>query len=264
VCGHVCKILKTGFPAAGNKISSQEIGKYAIIFDAVVPRQHHRKSIIFVVYHKPSQNKNIGMKVLLINGSPRKEGNTYVALSEVAGALQNNGVETEIIGIGTKPVQGCIACNKCSESGRCVFKDELYGAVRDRLPDADALVVGTPVYYAGANGSLCALLDRIFYSSSALLQYKPAAAIAVCRRGGASSAFDRLNKYFTITNMPVVSSQYWNILHGRLPGEVRLDAEGLQIMRTLGKNMAWLLKSIKAGGRPIPEKEEPQITDFIR
>jgi multimeric flavodoxin WrbA len=213
---------------------------------------------------KPIQIKHENMKVLLINGSPRKEGNTFIALSEVAAALETNGAETKIVGIGAKAVQGCIACGKCNELGRCVFKDELYNTVRDELQNADALVVGTPVYYAGANGSLCALLDRIFYSCGELLQYKPAAAIAVCRRGGASAAFDRLNKYFTITNMPVVSSQYWNILHGRLPGEVRHDAEGLQVMRTLGKNMAWLLKSIHAGNQPLPEKEKPLITSFIR
>lgn len=204
------------------------------------------------------------MKVLLINGSPKKEGNTFIALSEVAAALESNSVETKIVGIGTKAVQGCIACTKCHELGRCVFKDELYNTVSAELQSADALIVGTPVYYAGANGSLCALLDRIFYSCSHLAQYKPAAAIAVCRRGGASAALDRLNKYFTISNMPVVSSQYWNILHGRLPGEVRHDAEGLQTMRTLGQNMAWLLKSIQAGQQSLPEKEKPIVTSFIR
>ncbi len=204
------------------------------------------------------------MKVLLINGSPKKAGNTFIALSEVAKALENNGVETKIISIGAKAVQGCTACNKCDELDRCVFKDELYNTVREELKTADALVIGTPVYYAGANGSLCALLDRVFYSCPELLQYKPGAAVAVCRRGGASSAFDRLNKYFTISNMPVVPSQYWNIVYGCLPGEVQQDAEGLQTMRTLGKNMAWLLKSIKAGKQPMPEIEAYQPTNFIR
>jgi multimeric flavodoxin WrbA len=204
------------------------------------------------------------MKALLINGSPKKEGNTFVALSEVAKELENNGVETKIISIGAKPVQGCTACNKCDELGRCVFSDELYNTVREELKTADALVIGTPVYFAGANGSLCALLDRVFYSCYELLQYKPGAAVAVCRRGGASSAFDRLNKYFTIFNMPVVSSQYWNIIHGLLPGEAQQDAEGLQTMRTIGKNMAWLLKSIKEGKQQVPETEERQQTNFIR
>jgi multimeric flavodoxin WrbA len=204
------------------------------------------------------------MKALLINGSPRRQGNTFIALSEVASALETGGVETKIIGIGAKPVQGCTACNKCGELGRCVFKDELYNTVRDELKDANALVIGSPVYYAGANGSLCALLDRIFYSCPELLQYKPAASIAVCRRGGASATLDRLNKYFTISNMPVVPSQYWNIAYGLLPGEVRQDAEGLQTMRTLGRNMAWLLKSIEAGNQPVPEAEEYKGTNFIR
>ena len=155
------------------------------------------------------------MKVLLINGSPRREGNTFIALSEAARALEAEGVGAEIVSIGTKAVQGCIACGKCAELGRCVFNDALYNEVREKLVGADALVVGSPVYYAGPNGSLCALLDRLFYSCSDRLAYKPAAAVAVCRRGGASATFDRLNKYFTISNMPVVSSQYWNSVHGR-------------------------------------------------
>ncbi len=204
------------------------------------------------------------MKVLLINGSPRAEGNTYVALSEVAKALEANGVEAEIVSIGTKAVQGCIACGRCRELGRCVFQDELYNKVRERLAASDGLVVGSPVYYAGPNGSLCALLDRLFYSSSALLQYKPAAAVAVCRRGGASAAFDRLNKYFTIAQMPVVSSQYWNILYGARAGEAAQDAEGLQTMRTLGRNMAWMLKSLQNGQQPLPEREPAIKTNFIR
>lgn len=204
------------------------------------------------------------MKVLLLNGSPKKEGNTFIALSEVANALENSGVSTKIISIGNKAVQGCIACGKCRELGHCVFKDELYQTIREELKEADGFVVGSPVYYAGPNGSLCALLDRLFYSASSLLQYKPAASVAVCRRGGASATFDRLNKYFTITNMPVVSSQYWNSVHGLIPGEATQDAEGLQVMRTLGRNMAWLLKNLKSGAATIPEPEERQATNFIR
>lgn len=202
------------------------------------------------------------MKVLLINGSPRKQGNTFIALSEVAAALQENGVETEIISIGTKAVQGCIACGRCRELGRCVFQDELYNTILEKLPTIDGLVVGSPVYYAGPNGSLCALLDRLFYSSGSLLQYKPAAAVAVCRRGGASATFDRLNKYFTITNMPVVPSQYWNSVHGRTPGEASEDTEGLQTMRTLGRNMAWMLRSLPVSS--APETESKVMTSFIR
>lgn len=204
------------------------------------------------------------MKVLLINGSPRGKGNTYIALSEVARTLEDNGIETEIISIGAKAVQGCIACGKCGETGRCVIGDELYRTVREKIETADGLVVGSPVYYAGPNGSLCALLDRLFYSSSQYLQYKPAAAVAVCRRGGASATFDRLNKYFTITNMPVVPSQYWNTVHGRLPGEAAYDAEGLQTMRTLGNNMAWMLKNLPSAGQALPERESPVRTNFVR
>lgn len=204
------------------------------------------------------------MKVLLINGSPRGKGNTYIALSEVAKALEANGVETEIVSIGAKAVQGCIACGRCAELGRCVFNDELYNTVRGKLEEADGIVVGSPVYYAGPNGSLCALLDRLFFSASNLLRYKPAASVAVCRRGGASATFDRLNKYFTINCMPIVSSQYWNSVHGLLPGEAVQDAEGLQTMRTLGNNMAWLLKSLKQGGESLPEREPGIMTNFVR
>ena len=204
------------------------------------------------------------MKVLLVNGSPRGKGNTYTALTEVAKTLEENGIEPEIVSIGAKAVQGCIACRRCAELGRCVFDDALYNNVRAKLETADGIVIGSPVYYAGPNGSLCALLDRLFYSASSLLRYKPAAAVAVCRRGGASATFDRLNKYFTISCMPIVSSQYWNSVHGLAPGEAAQDAEGLQTMRTLGRNMAWMLKSLKNGGQPMPEREQGIATNFIR
>ena len=202
------------------------------------------------------------MKVILINGSPHRKGNTFIALSEVAGALEKEGVQTEIIQLGIKAVQGCIACNKCAELGHCVFQDTLYNQVREALQEADGIVVGSPVYYAGPNGALCALLGRVFYSCSELLAYKAGASVAVCRRGGASATFDRLNKYFTILNMPVVSSQYWNSIHGMRPGEATEDAEGLQTMRMLGRNMAWLLKGVKREERPEPELRV--MTNFIR
>ena len=202
------------------------------------------------------------MKVVLINGSPHRKGNTFIALSEVAGALEKEGVQTEIIQLGIKAVQGCIACNKCAELGHCVFQDTLYNQVREALQEADGIVVGSPVYYAGPNGALCALLDRVFYSCSELLAYKAGASVAVCRRGGASATFDRLNKYFTILNMPVVSSQYWNSVHGMRPGEATEDAEGLQTMRMLGRNMAWLLKGVKREERP--EQELRVMTNIIR
>lgn len=204
------------------------------------------------------------MKVLLINGSPHKKGNTYIALSEVATALEKEGVATEIVSIGTKAIQGCIACNKCQETGVCVFNDEPYRTIREKLQQADGVIIGSPVYFAGPNGMLCALLDRLFYSCRSALLYKPAASVAICRRGGASATFDRLNKYFTITNTPVVSSQYWNSVHGRRPGEAVQDLEGLQIMRTLGRNMAWLLKNIHQNGLQVPEPEQTIRTDFIR
>lgn len=204
------------------------------------------------------------MKVLLINGSPRSNGNTSIALSEVAETLESNGIETEIVSVGTRAVQGCIACRQCVEKGRCVFNDDLYNSVYGKLNTADGIVIGSPVYFAGPNGSLCALLDRLFYSAATLLQYKPAAAVAVCRRGGASATFERLNKYFTITNMVVVGSQYWNSVHGQLKGEAAQDAEGLQTMRTLGNNMAWVLANLKDGGHPLPEKEQGIKTNFIR
>ncbi|WP_276803038.1 flavodoxin family protein [Odoribacter laneus] len=202
------------------------------------------------------------MEVLLINGSPHSQGNTFIALSEVAKTLEREGIQTRLMSIGMKAVQGCIACNKCSELGRCVFNDILYKEVREALKSADALVVGSPVYYAGPNGSLCALLDRVFYSCSEFLAYKPAASVAVCRRGGSSATFDRLNKYFTILNMPVVSSQYWNSVHGMREGEALQDAEGLQTMRTLGRNMAWILRSLHEN--KFPESEKPIMTNFIR
>lgn len=205
------------------------------------------------------------MNVLLINGSPHPDGNTAVALGEVARTLNAEGIETETIWIGTKAVQGCIACYTCATTGTCVFKDNLYLDVREAVSRADAVIIGSPVYYAGPNGSLCALLDRLFYSAGSLMMNKPAAAVVCCRRGGASATFDRLNKYFTILSMPVVSSQYWNIAHGREKGEAAYDEEGMQTMRTLGRNMAWMLRSIHSADAPsAPAAEERRATNFIR
>ncbi len=204
------------------------------------------------------------MKVLLINGSPHKNGCTYTALSEVAKALNNNDIESEIFHIGMKAMQGCIACGKCYKTGKCAFNDEVYNNLFEKIKEADGIVVGSPVYYAGPNGSLCALLDRLFYSASYLLTNKPAAAVASCRRGGASATFDRLNKYFTINQMPVVSSQYWNSIHGNTAEEAKQDLEGLQIMRTLGNNMAWMIKTMKNSKEELPQREERVATNFIR
>ena len=204
------------------------------------------------------------MKVLLVNGSPNKEGCTHTALTEVAGELQKNGIETQIFHIGRKPVHGCIACGRCEELGRCTFDDDVCNELAELMAAADGIVVGSPVYFAGPNGALCALLDRVFFSSSQRLAYKPAAAVVSCRRGGSTAAFDRLNKYFTYSRMPVVTSQYWNMVHGFTPEDVRRDLEGMQIMRTLGNNMAWMLKSIQTGGQTQPEREPWIATNFIR
>jgi multimeric flavodoxin WrbA len=205
------------------------------------------------------------MKVLLINGSPRLQGNTFQALGEVAKVLNEEGIETEIISIGPKAVQGCIACGMCGREGRCTFHDDLYGKVLTAVREGiDGLVVGSHVYYGGPNGSLCALLDRVFYSLGCELSYKPAASVVVCRRGGASAAFDRLNKYFGILNMPVVSSQYWNMVYGQTPGQVKADEEGMQTMRTLGRNMAWMIKKLNVSEDGHPQTEQPVRTSFIR
>ncbi|MBQ1581551.1 MAG: flavodoxin family protein [Prevotella sp.] len=205
------------------------------------------------------------MRVLLINGSPRNEGNTFLALSEVAKTLNEEGVETVIVGIGKKAVQGCIACGMCGRTGRCTFNDDLYGKIFSIIKDGiDGLIVGSPVYYGGPNGSVCALMDRICYSLNGYLKFKPAASVAVCRRGGASATFDRLNKYFTILNMPVVSSQYWNMVYGQTPGQAALDEEGMQTMRTLGRNMAWMIKKLNVSEDGHPALEQPVWTNFIR
>ncbi len=205
-------------------------------------------------------------KVLLINGSPKENGNTFAALSEVAKTLGEAGVETEIISIGKQAVQGCIACGMCGRNGaRCTFRDELYYKVWRAVKDGiDGLVIGSPVYYGGPNGSLCALLDRVFYSLGHELRFKPAASVVVCRRGGASAAFDRLNKYFTMMNMPVVSSQYWNMVYGHTPGQVRQDEEGMQTMRTLATNMVWMMSRLNAEAGELPQLERPLRTSFIR
>jgi len=206
------------------------------------------------------------MHVLMINGSPHEKGCTYTALSEVAGQLEAEGVSTNILHIGHKPIRSCIACYKCFETGYCVFKDDPANTCIDLLQEADGLVVGSPVYYAGPNGALTCLLDRMFFGKSAKYAYKPAAAVVSLRRGGASASFDRLNKYFTISSMPVVASQYWNAVHGTTPDEVRQDLEGMQVMRTLGRNMAWLLKCIAAAKAtvPYPEAETKVMTNFVR
>lgn len=205
------------------------------------------------------------MKVLLINGSARAKGNTRLALEEVAKTLMENGIEYEIVGIGTKPVHGCIACGRCREIGHCVFDDDQCHVFAEKLAESDAIVVGTPTYYGQPNGALLALMQRLFYSRSDLAMNKPAAGIAVCRRGGATAALQSLTMMFQLQHMPMVTSQYWNIVYGREEGQAALDAEGMQTMRALGRNMAFLLKRIHSEEPvPYPEAEPWEPTHFIR
>ncbi len=195
------------------------------------------------------------MHVLLLNGSPNAEGCTFTALSEIAATLKAESITSEIFQLGKKPVRGCVACGACQERGECAFQDDALPGLVEAVKRADALVIGSPVYYAGPNGALCALLDRLFFSAGALLKFKPGAAVVSCRRGGASASFDRLNKYFTINQMPVVSSQYWNSVHGFTPDDVRKDAEGLQTMRTLAHNLARMLRMESATPQRQDEEE---------
>ena len=205
------------------------------------------------------------MKVLLINGSPRKDGNTAIALNEMIKVFESQGIETELLHIGGKDIRGCIACGKCRQLGHCVF-DDIVVQASQKLAEADGLVVGSPVYYAAANGTVVSFMDRLFYSNSADLRMKVGAAVSVARRGGQTTTFDQLNKYFTISGMPVASGQYWNGVHGAAPGEAENDTEGLQQMRTLAANMAFLMKSIALGKEKfgLPKKEKPQRMNFIR
>ena len=206
------------------------------------------------------------MKVILVNGSPKAKGCTYTALMEVAGALEKNGIETEIFQVGANPIAGCIGCGACKDTGKCFMNDGVNAFV-EMAKEADGFVFGSPVHYAAASGAITSFLDRAFYGKSAVFAGKPGAAVVSCRRGGASAAFDQLNKYFGISGMPVVPSQYWNQVHGNTPEEVKKDEEGMQTMRTLGNNMAWLLKCIEAGkeaGITYPEREPALRTNFIR
>ena len=205
------------------------------------------------------------MHVLIINGSPHANGNTAIAIKELVKTFEAQGVKAEVCHIGNKDIRGCIACGKCSELGKCMFNDTV-NEIAPKFEEADGLVVASPVYYASANATLIACLDRLFYSTGFDKTMKVGASVVVARRGGCSATFDELNKYFTICNMPVASSQYWNCVHGREQGQAALDAEGLQTMRTLAKNMSFLMKSIALGKAQfgLPEKEPWQPTHFIR
>ena len=196
------------------------------------------------------------MRVLIINGSPRQKGNTSIALAEIAKQLEKLGIESEIVWIGNKPVRGCIACNTCKDKpGACVFDDDVCNGISAKMNSSDALIVGSPVYWGQPNGAVLSIIQRAFYSDGAAFRGKPAAAVAVCRRGGATATFETLNMPFQMMSMPVVTSQYWNIVYGREPGQAALDREGLQTMRTLANNMAALLKA--TGGKPMPGSDEP-------
>jgi len=201
-------------------------------------------------------------KVLLINGSPHEHGCTYTALKEMIDVFSANGIESELVYLGKQPIAGCIACGKCYESGRCIFNDKV-NEIMDRIDEFDGIVLGSPVYYAGPAGQLCAFLDRLFYISKGRMKGKIGASVVSCRRGGATAAFDRLNKYFGISNMHIAGSQYWNQIHGNTPEEAAKDLEGLQTMRTLAQNMAWLMKC-KEADTPMPEYEKKIATNFIR
>lgn len=206
------------------------------------------------------------MKVILVNGSPREKGCTYTALCQVEKTLNEQGVDTEIFWLGTNPMAGCIACGACLKTGKC-FRNDTVNDFLEKVNEADGFVFGSPVHFAGASGAITSFMDRVFYGRGKLFAGKPAAAIVSCRRGGASAAFDQINKYFSICNMPIVTSQYWNQVHGNTPEQVLQDEEGLQTMRTLALNMAWLLKCIEAGknsGIEKPKYEDKIATNFIR
>lgn len=207
------------------------------------------------------------MKVLLLNGSPREKGCTYTALCEVAGALEKEGVETEILQVGNKPIRDCTACNGCAGKNRCVFDGDIVNTLIEKAKECDGFVFGSPVYYAHPTGQIQSVLDRAFYAGKANFMQKPAAAVVSARRGGTAASFDVINKYFTITQMPVVSSTYWNMVYGKTPEEVKKDEEGMQTMRNLGKNMAWLIKCIELGKQnniAPPDAEQTARTNFIR
>ena len=211
------------------------------------------------------------MKVLLINGSPHMKGCTYTALTEVEKTLKEEGIETEIFWIKNKPIGGCIACMSCAKNGKCIF-DDVVNEFVEKAKDVDGFVFGTPVHYAGATGNLTSFMDRVFYSASCsgridYFTYKPTATVISARRAGTTATYEQLNKYFGITQMPIISSRYWNMVHGRTPDDVKQDEEGMQVMRILGRNMAYYLKCIQAGkekGIELPKQEEITLTNFIR
>lgn len=209
------------------------------------------------------------MKIMLVNGSPRANGCTYTALCEIEQILNEKGIETEIFHIGAEPIRGCTACGRCGREklGKCAYDDDCVNTFIEKAKAADGFIFGSPVYFASVAGTMSAFMDRAFYSGKGAFAFKPAAGIVSCRRGGASASFDQLNKYFAISSMPIVGSQYWNSVHGNTPEEVVQDLEGMQTMRTLARNMTWLLRCIEIGkenGIDLPEREPIQRTNFVR
>ena len=245
-----------------NNISRRDFIKYSSIASAGLAA-----GVLSATSCENSNNiSNNNMKVLLVNGSPREKGCTFTALSEVASALEKNNVKTEIYWLGNAAITSCLACGACKNNGKCFVNDNVNSFV-EKASEFDGFVFGSPVHYASASGAITAFLDRVFYSNAKIFSGKPGAAVVSCRRAGSTAALDQLNKYFPINNMPMVASQYWCMVHGNTPDEVRQDLEGLQIMRTLGMNMAWLLQCIDAGkkaGIKLPKYEERQRTNFIR
>jgi multimeric flavodoxin WrbA len=208
------------------------------------------------------------VKVLLINGSPKENGCTYTALSEVASTLNGEGIETEIFHIGKEPIQGCIDCRHCFTAGKCVFENDIVSMALDKAKESDGFVFGSPVYYAAASGQITSFMNRLFFSGGKAFSHKPGAALVCCRRAGSTAALEQLNKYMLISQMILIGSQYWNMVHGNTPEEAKRDLEGMQTMRVLGRNMAWVLKSIQSGqesGIQLPLPEEKRLrTNFIQ
>ena len=206
------------------------------------------------------------MKVILVNGGPHERGCTYTALKEIEQQLNKNDIETEIFWLGVKPMAGCIGCKNCAKTGKC-FNDDKVNEFIEKAKDTDGFVFGSPVHFAAISGALSSFMDRVFYAGKSIMQNKVATGIVSCRRGGATAALDEINKYFAINNMPIVTSQYWNMVHGNIPEEVKKDEEGMQTMRTLGNNMAWILKCIEEGkkkGLDVPEREKAIKTNYIK
>ena len=228
--------------------------------------QNSWKTLTFVTQLNMTKRKN-KMKVLLINGSPRKNGNTFTALSEIAKTLQTEGIDSEIVWIGNKPIRGCIACGTCKtkNNGRCVFDDDVCNSISTKFAEADGFVFGSPVYYGQPNGALLSIMQRAFFSNGANVQNKPAAVVTICRRGGATAAFEALQMPLQMMNMPLATSQYWNIAYGREQGQVAEDTEGMQTMRTLAHNLAWMIRGLRGENAPeIPAREPWKPMHFIR